>query len=441
MSHVDRGAWRPCLFSIGLIILAIQAGDSKGQTLEDALVSAYLNNPSVAAQRAALRATDEQVPQARSGFRPNLSFQASIARSDDPSFDNNQSSMIVSQNLFRGGRDLANLLRAKALVRAERARLLATEQTAMLDTVTAYVSLLNDAAVLALATEQIKRLQQQLEGIEGRFSIGEVARTDVAQAEASVADAMAIRDRAAGALEISKARYEAVVRKPPMDPLTPPRPIDTLPETLAIAEEMALASNPNIHAAKANLLAARQDVRVAEAALYPQASLEGVVNYVEQLETNVKDSSASIRAEVTLPLFQGGGEYAAIRRNKDTLDQREADLDVVITTVRVETTSAWQGLKTARSNVRSITEQIRAATIALDGSREEALLGERSTLDVLAQEAALFQAEVDLVGAQRDEIISSYQLTVATGQLTADRLKLPVQIYDPLQHYNDVRRW
>lgn len=434
LSKFGSSCFVTALFAVGLSIHGATA-----QTLDDALASAYANNPTLAGQRAALRATDELIPQARSGFRPSFNIQASTTRNDESVLDSNTGSLTFAQNIYRGGADLANLGRAEILIRVERARLLATEQDILLDAVSAYTNLLNDAAVLALAFDRIERLEQQLSGIRGRFAIGEVAQTDIAQAEASLAAAIAVKDQAAGTLETSRANYLAVVREPPSDALIPPRPIEILMASVEEVEAMALDLNPNVHAARANLLAAEQDVRVAAAALLPQIDIQGSIDRSQRIEFDVTDRSASITAQINVPLFQGGAEYSTIRQNEDTVDQRKADLEAVRTSVRLEATSAWQALKTARSNVASITEQIRAANIALEGSRQEALLGERSTLDVLDQEAALFQAEVDLVGAQRDEIVASYQLIAAVGRLTADQLRLDTDQYDPIEHYDSVK--
>ena len=151
---------------------------------------------------------------------------------------------------------------------------------------------------------------------------------------------------------------------------------------------------------------------------------------------------ASIGATLAVPLYQGGGEYAQIRQSKETVRQRQSDMEATYRAVREEVTGAWQALMTAQSRIGSITEQVRAAEIALDGSRQEALVGQRTTLDVLDQENDLFQAEVDLVGAQRDEIVASYRLKAAIGELTATAVELPVEPYDAEAHYKDVRgRW
>lgn len=424
------------------------ASPATAQSLEEALVSAYLSNPEMAAQRAAVRATDELVPQALSGWRPTLQIisnanTANIRSPDDNGrFDSTSNSLTIDQNLYEGGATVANTRRAERLVRAERARLATVEQDVLLRAVTAYTSLLNDLAVLELAVQNENRLRRQLRATRNRFNVGEVTRTDVAQADARVASAISERIRAAGTIEASRAAFRSVIDLEP-ESLIPPDPLKNLPSSESEAQQLAKSLNPNILAAQFNLAASKEDIDVAESALYPHLSVNGELNYTD--ESGISSSwqrVASIGATLTVPVYQGGGEYAQIRQSKETVRQRQADLDSVYRTVRDDVTSALQALVTARSSIDSITEQVRAAEIALDGSRQEALVGQRTTLDVLDQENDLFQAEVDLVSAQRDEIVASYRLKAAVGALQADHINLPVEPYDVEANYKDVRsRW
>ena len=296
--------------------------------------------------------------------------------------------------------------------------------------------------MLEFAKQNENRLKRQLQATRDRFEVGEVTRTDVAQAEASLAGAASERVRAAGAIEASKATFRRVVGLEPSS-LIPPNALKDLPETEQAAQQLAESFNPNILAGQFNLAAAKEDVSIAEASLYPSLSVNGELTYTDEPSLSVEyQSVASIGATLAIPLYQGGGEYAQVRQNKQTVRQRKSDVDAVYRTVREEVTSAWQALMTAQSSIVSFTEQVRAAEIALDGSRQEALVGQRTTLDVLDQENDLFQAEVDLVGAQRDEIVASYRVKAAIGDLTAQAINLPVTPYNVETNYEDVRsRW
>ena len=453
ISVCSRTARARCSFALaatgfGLSIAFCSLPDVHAQTLEEALASAYLSNPEIIAQRAALRATDELVAQAKSGWRPTLQIISSANVSDiksasgEGSVESTSNSVTIDQNIYEGGATVANVRRAERLVRVERARLATIEQDVLLQAATAYTSLLSDLAVLELAVQNENRLRRQLRATRDRFEVGEVTRTDVAQAEARVAGAISEKVRAAGTIEASRAAFRNVIDLEP-ESLIPPVPLKNLSASEAEAQERAKSLNPSILAAQFNLAASKEDVNVAESALYPRLSVNGELNYTDEPSLSVPwQRVASVGATLAVPLYQGGGEYAQIRQTKQTVQQRQSDLDAVYRQVREEVTSAWQALVTARSSIESITEQVRAAEIALDGSRQEALVGQRTTLDVLDQENDLFQAEVDLVSAQRDEIVASYRLQAAVGGLKADRIDLPVEPYDVETNYKDVRsRW
>lgn len=430
---------------VALLGLIAAHGSAGAQSLEEALVAAYLTNPTLEAQRAALRATDELVPQALSDWRPTIegNFASQYAdvdnSADSGSFNANSAALGFDQNLYRGGGTVANTTRAEQLVRLERARLIAVEQNVLLNAVEAYTDLLTALAVLELSLQNENRLRRQLQATRDRFEVGEVTRTDVAQAEARLAGAIAERVRSEGAIETARAAYRNVINQEPVRLVTP-RPLAELPPTEIEAQQLAETFNPNIAAAQFNLAAARAEVRVAESDLLPELSVRGELSYVDEPNLTLDDQrEASIGAALRVPLYQGGGEYARVRQTKQTVRQRRDDLEATFRAVREEVTSGWQQLITARTAIQSIQEQVRAAEIALEGSRQEALVGQRTTLDVLDQERELFVAQVELVRAQRDEIIASYRVKSAIGQLTVIALDLPVEPYDAEAYYSDVR--
>lgn len=440
---------RNALRLIGAVAaLLATASPSGAQTLEEALVSAYLTNPELEAQRAALRATDELVPEALGDWRPTVAITSDAVGADiDSSASGGQlgtvsGSLILDQNLYNGGETVANTSRAEALVRLERARLQAIEQDVLLDGVVAYTDLLTALAVLELAIQNENRLRRQLQAARDRFEVGEVTRTDVAQAEARLAGAASDRTQAEGAIRAAEASYRTVINQEPVRLSAPPRLTD-LPAREEEAQELAQSFNPNITAAQFDLSAARSGVDVARSALRPRISLRGELTYTEEPSLALDwQRVASIGANLRVPLYQGGGEYARVRQTKHTVRQRREDLESTYRAVREEVTDAWQTMMTATATIGSISEQVRAAEIALEGSRQEALVGQRTVLDVLDQEQDLFQAELDLVRAQRAQIIAGYRLKAAIGQLTAEGIGLGIEPYDPAAHYARVRdRW
>jgi TolC family type I secretion outer membrane protein len=421
------------------------ADQVRAQTLEDALVAAYLTNPDLEAQRAALRATDELVAQALGGWRPTLAIDSSATYNDfdssagDGDFTTLSSSLLLDQEIYSGGETVASTERAERLVRLERARLQAVEQDVLLDAVTAYTTLLAAQAVLDFAIQNESRLRRQLQATQDRFDVGEVTRTDVAQADARLSGASADRVQAEGDVLAAQAEYRRVINQEPGS-LVVPQPLVVLPANEAEAQQLAEIGNPNIIAAQFDLAAARSDVDVARSALFPRLSVRGELTYAEDPTFTLdRREDAVIGANLRVPLYQGGSEYARVRQNKQTVRQRQNDLEAVFRAVRDEVTSAWQALLTATTRIDSISAQVRANEIAVEGARQEALVGQRTTLDVLDQEQDLFQSQVDLVQARRDQIIASYRVKAAVGELTVAGIDLPVEPYNPEAYYADVR--
>jgi TolC family type I secretion outer membrane protein len=421
------------------------AAPGQAQSIEEALVAAYLTNPDLEAQRAALRATDELVPQALSDWRPTVAVNSEAVRAniDTPAGDGNlssaEASFALDQQIYNGGETVANTERAEALVRAERARLVAFEQNVLLDAATVYTNLLAAEAVLDFAIQNENRLRRQLQATQDRFDVGEVTRTDVAQAEARLSGATADRVRAEGELAAARSDYRRVINQEP-GRLVVPEPLRALPPSEATAQQLAEVANPNITVAQFDLTAARADVNISEAALLPRLSVRGELTYAHE-PTLTLDSQrdASIGANLIVPLYQGGGEYARVRQSKQTVRQRQDDLEAAFRAVRNEVTAAWQAFLTATTQISSISEQVRANLIAVEGARQEALVGQRTTLDVLDQESDLFQSQVNLVQARRDQIVASYRVKASVGELTVVGINLPVEPYDPDAYYLDVR--
>ncbi len=422
--------------------------DLAAQTLEDALVAAYLTNPNLEAQRAALRATDELVPQALGGWRPTLGVDFGVAYNDVDSsvggdtFTSTSNSLTLDQELYSGGETVANTERAERLVRLERARLQAIEQDVLLDAVTVYTNLLAAQAVLDFAIQNETRLTRQLQATRDRFEVGEVTRTDVAQAEARFSGATADRVQAEGALSVAEADYRRVINQEP-GTLVVPQPLGALPANELEAQQLSEVANPNIVAAQFDLSASRSEVDVARSALLPRLSVRGELTYTDDPTATLEwRRDAIVGANLRVPLYQGGGEYARVRQTKQTVRQRQNDLEATFRAVRNEVTNAWESLVTATTRIDSIAAQVRASEIAVEGSRQEALVGQRTTLDVLDQENDLFQAQVDLVQARRDQIVASYRLKAAVGELTVVGLALPVEPYELEAYYANVRnRW
>lgn len=424
---------------------------ASAETLDDALAKAYQSNPTLEAGRAQLRSTDEEISQALSNWRPTVQLNGSAgvrkldvdtgqaATTSDTTLNPYQVGLNVSQPLYRGGRTEAETKRAEARIQAQRAALRSTEQTVFLNVATAYFNVLRDTAVVELNQNNIRVLERQLEATRDRFSVGEVTRTDVSQAEARLAGAKANLIAAQGTLANTRAVYERLVGNAPTD-LKIPDPLGGLPTSVKQVIETASVQHPDVLQAQYSEEAAHDNIRLSEGALYPVVNLTaGLSRSRESSSENTTTDNAEVMAEVTVPIYQKGAEYSSIRAAKQTAGQARLVVDQTRREVIESATSAWENLVTARASIESQQAEVSAAEVALDGVQREASVGSRTVLDVLDQEQELLQARVSLVQSRRDAAVAEFQVKAAIGALNAQVLGLPVEIYDVEQNYNKVK--
>jgi outer membrane protein len=431
----------------------VELRPASAQTLQEALALAYSNNPALQAARAQLRAVDENVPQALAGWRPTVQLGGSVGTVDaetqvrrgTPNSTNRDPTSLnasITQPLYRGGRTVSSTARAENQVLAQRARLLATEQQVLLDTVTAYVNVIRDQEELRLNTNNEQVLMRQLQATNERFRVGEITRTDVAQAESRLAGARAARADAEGRLQTSRATFTRVVGEPPQR-LTPPQPLRVPVNSSPDAGRMAGQNNPNVVAALFDEAAARDFVDVQFSALMPQASVTAQ-SFRNDFSTDTvrRTTGNQVTANLTVPLYQGGAEHALVRQARQQAQQARQVVEDQRRLATQQATQAFESLQAQRAQADANRAQIRAAEIALDGVQREAIVGSRTTLDVLNAEQELLNARVTLVRALANVITASHNLAVAVGRLTARDMNLPVPLYDAEAYYREVRnRW
>jgi outer membrane protein len=430
--------------------LACLVGAAQAETLQDALIEAYVNNPTLVAQRAALRATDETLSQAVSGWRPTVRFTGEWGRGHintttstirGPT-DPNRRQLSATQPLYQGGRTLAQTRQAEANILAGRANLDSTEQTVLFGVVQSYMDVVRDQSTLALRDNNVRVLQRQLEATRDRFAVGEVTRTDVAQAEARLSRAVADRTTAEGALTQSRAAYQRAVGRAP-GKLEPPPPSPSLPANEVEAQSMAGELSPTLRAAVYTEQAAGYAIDVSIATLLPDISIVGDVSRSSDTTIGgVNATSESVIGRVVIPLYQSGSEWSAVRQAREVRSQRRIQIDESRRQVIEGVTRAWQGYTTSTAQIAARLDQIRASEVALEGVRQEATVGSRTVLDVLDAEQELLDGRVALVAAQRDQYVATYNVKTAIGRMTARDLGLPVEMYDPVPHAEEVRgKW
>jgi len=450
--------WAVASLSLAGAVSGMTSSEAAADTLEWALVQAYQNNPSLNAQRATLRATDENVPQALSGYRPKVSatfmtgFNYQNATQEFPignvvvtekfkeNFVPRTAGASASQTLFNGFQTANRTRQAESQVEGARETLRVTEQQVLLDAATAYMNLLRDQAILDLNRRNVEVLTEQLKQTRDRFNVGEVTRTDVAQAESRLAAGRSALLGAQSNFVTSQANYRRVIG---VDPgrLAPGTPVDRLsPPTLPGAIAEGQGHSPSVLAAMYGVDVAALAVKISEGALYPNLTLSATAFYgAYPAFEAVKQAAASVAGTLTVPIYQGGAEYSAIRQSKETLGQQRLNLDINRDQARATVVQSWGQLDAAKAQIEATTAQVNAAEIALNGVREEARVGQRTTLDVLNAQQELVNARVALVTAQHDRVVASYTLLAAVGGLSMPRLGLDVLIYDPQVHYQQVR--
>jgi outer membrane protein len=434
---------------------SIASPSASADTLLGALTQAYQNNPTLNAQRAAVRATDERVPQALSGYRPRINLTASIAeqyleivsKSTTPALSSGVTAVqtyggTITQPLLNGYGTASRTRAAESQVSAARETLRDQEQRVLLAAATAYMNLIRDAAILDLRRRNVEVLEEQLRQTRDRFNVGEVTRTDVAQSESRLAAGRSDMLAAESNYITSRAVYRQTIGVEP-GKLAPASPVDRLsPKTLPQAIEEAGARHPTVTTAMFNVDDALFQVKIFESALYPTLNLVGSAQKTfgsPASLTTLETFRGSVEAQLTIPVYQGGREYADIRQAKETLGQRRVDLDTARDQARRTVVESWGQLEAAKAQIEATQAQVAASEIALNGVREEARVGQRTTLDVLNAQQELVNARVALVTAQRDRVVASYTVLAAVGRLSAQVLNLPVPVYDPILHYHQVR--
>lgn len=459
---------RICGVSIGLTALLCsstawaQKYDGSGSptfiphTLQEALASAYLTNPTLQQARATLRATDEQVPTALAGWRPTVTGNVGLSyykgvndyqgTADQPGYlrkydtPGYTAGVTINQPLYTGGKTTASTHQAVNKVMAARANLISVEQQVFKNVVNAYVSVIEDEQLLQLNINNERVLQQQLRATNERFRVGEITRTDVAQAESAYATAKAARQQSEGTLQTAQATYMQIVGMAPPPNLVPPQPLVLPVKNEQTAAAMAVRNNPDVINALFTESSQKDAVSVAIAAIMPKISATAA--YTRQINQSLNhqiDENKYAMLNFNIPVYQGGSEYAAVRQAKQQVQVAHRQVDIQRRTAAQDAVSNWQKLVSYQAAISSNRAAIRAGAIALDGVERQAIVGTSTTLEVLQQQETLLQAQVALVQSLSNMVLASYNVASAIGRLTAADLKLNVPLYDDKAYYQAVK--
>ena len=453
VGHVGRRVLRAGICLGVLTCAALTAAPARAEGLSEALAKAYQTNPQLNAERARQRATDENVPQALSGYRPQIiaSLSAGLQAVRNLLPDNTIQSatlkpwtigVTVTQTLFNGFKTANSVRVAELQVSSGREALRNVGQGVLLDAVTTYTNVLANQSLVEAQRANVAFLRETLGITQKRLNAGDVTPTDTAQAEARLSRGLADLNAAEVALAISQATYTQVIGNAP-SLLRPAETVDRFnPRSRDDATGLAYREHPAVMAAGFDVDVASTSIHVAESSLMPTITLQGTASRSKQSDSTLGTfgtDQASITGLLTQPIYDGGLAASQTRQAKEVAAQSRLVLDQVRNQARTAAVGAWVANEGAKVAVTASESEVRAATVALAGVQKEAAGGQRTTVDVLNSQQDLILARARLIGAQRDRIIASYTLLSAIGRLDVKTLSLNTPDYLPEVHYHQVR--
>ena len=445
-----RAARTTCLVAVVATFAGLSATAVRAETLADALVSAYNHSGLLDQNRALLRVADEDVAAAGAALEPVLRWTASFTQSvgrgqSSVGFGVQNSESLIAQGrlmaellIYDGGATALGIEVAKETVLATRQSLIGVEQQVLQRGVQAYMGVIEATEFVQLRQNNQRVLTQELRAAQNRFEVGEVTRTDVALAEAQLAQARSGLASAQGNLAIAVEEYRNVIGRKP-GRLSPPPKLPKLGSDIEAAKGLAVRAHPSMRSVQHRVAATELAIKRAEASKRPTVGLQGILSMSEDLNSSNFSTGASVGINAAGTIYQGGARSSAVRAAQARRDAERGNLHVVRHNIQQNVGIAYAQLSSARASIEASDRQIRAARIAFRGVREEATLGARTTLDVLDAEQALLDAEAARISAQSQLYNAAYAVLAATGRLTAQDLRLPVQQYDVSEYYNLVK--
>lgn len=424
---------RLTIVAVATLLTPVAAG---AETLADALVSAYRNSHLLEQNRATLRAADEDVAQAVAKLRPVLQWTAEYDYQDSDQLANStrtaSATLGASMTLFDFGRNKLNIEMKKESVLATREGLRSVEQNVLLATIQAYSDVKSAAEQVAINQNSVRVLGEEFKAANDRFDVGEVTKTDVSLSQAQLASARASLAAAQGKLRAAREAYKAATGHYPGALAAFPK-VPALPKTIEAARAIALRNHPGVKQLQHTVAVYDLGVDYAKANRMP--TISGSLG-LKNAEGGVESTSAKIQLNQTI--YSGGALISGQRQAIANDQAARAQLSQAGVTVAQNVANAWSAIEIAKAQISAYDQQVRAARTAYQGVKEEALLGARTTLDVLSAEQDLLDAQAGRIDAAATLQVAYYQLLSAMGLLTVDNLKLGIPTYDPAAYYNAV---
>ena len=449
MTQFRRALLAAAVFPIA-VLSPLAAG---AETIQGAMAKAYANNPDVNAARAGLRATDESVTIAKAGYRPQISANATAARSVAYGVNNingangfitsDSIGITISQQVFDGFQTLNRVNAAEAGVFAAREQLRATEMQILFSAAQSYANVALYQEIVAIRKQNLAFLNEQLKASNARLQVGEGTKTDVSQAQAQLAAAQALLAAATAQLKQAQAVYAQIVGEQPKGISQAKAARAGIPGGIDSAVALGMKQHPSILAAQHAVDAAGFQVKTAEGSMLPGVAIQGSAarNYGDPSTfSNPRTyNSLSIAASLTIPIYKGGAEYGSIRQAKETLNQQQIKVDSAQQAVQQSIVSSYAQLEASGAAISANKQALSAANLALSGVMEERNVGQATTLDVLNAQQQVLNAKENLAQAQHDSVVASYAVLTSVGGLTVESQHLNVAEYNPEEHYNAVK--
>ena len=415
-----------------IVTLGLGFNESNANTLFDSLSSAYLNNPKLNAERASVRASKEEKREAVSEFLPSVTISGYVSdqdntRGDESNYKPSEQSVTVEQKLFQGFGGIANYGKKKHVQTSGEHKLKKIEQEVLLDAAKAHTELLLNRKKVNINLVNIDLLERQVETDQNRLEKGEISLADLAQSESSLAGAKAQLISAQNDLVTSKANFEKIIGKKPIDNIQEIKKINlNLPESLASAYSISNSENPDLQIALLDYKQAKLDVVIAGSELSPSATLKYEIAEQDDLSATVKDrTQQTVTATATWPLFAGGSNIFSLRKAQELRNQKELLYEDSKKKIETDVANAWSSYQSSKSVLDSIRAQVKAAEIASEGITLEYESGaSRTTLEVIQSRTILLNSRINLASSERNFLISQFNLLSAIGRLTAEQLGL-----------------
>jgi outer membrane protein len=409
---------------------------ARAETLSQALASAYTNNPNIASALLSVKSAAENIAAAKAGKRPTIGASASLQSAFSivgGTYATTQSSSLgvaLNQNIFDNFRTDAQIEQARALTELSEQSLRNAEQNVLLSVVQAYMGVVRDTQLVKLRQDSVNFFQAQVQSAQDRLQIGEGTRIDVSQAQARLASGMAAYTAAVTSLETSRASYARWVGHKPQNLSENFRFGSMLPKSVDSAVTLAEERHPAILSARAAIRAAQSGTDSARAAFGPTLDLIGNIGATSTFNngTGTTVPAGSVRLSLSVPLYAGGALGAGLRRANLEQIKSEVDAFSTIDQVREAVITSWSTLQNATAQIQSAQSAVGSGQLVLEGIIQEREVGQRTTLDVLNAQADLTTSREALISASATRIIASFAVIASVGRLSAQELKLPVEI-------------